>query len=234
MSSKGKKSKESTEGILESSEALQEQFSRTEQFIMNNKGLVSIAFTLLLITAAGFIGYRYYQNSQNNEAQAEMFQAVYYFEQDSLEKALLGDGNNLGFSDIVDQYGHTEAGNLANFYGGYIYLTQGKYDLALMYLEDFSSNDLIMQARAYSLIGDVYMEQSNFKEAVAHYKKAANTEANEFFTPVYLKKAAIAYENLQDLENAKNAYLQIVNEFKNSQEYNDARKHYYRLGGTEL
>jgi hypothetical protein len=43
-----------------------------------------------------------------------MFQAVYYFEADSLDKALNGDGNNLGFLEIIDEYSVTDAANLAN------------------------------------------------------------------------------------------------------------------------
>ena len=34
------------------------------------------------------------------------------------------------------------------------YLKQGKFELARLYLEDFSSSDLLIQARAYSLVGD--------------------------------------------------------------------------------
>ena len=42
-----------------------------------------------------------------------MFQAVYYFEADSLDRGLNGDGNNLGFLDIIDEYGITDAANLS-------------------------------------------------------------------------------------------------------------------------
>ena len=39
-------------------------------------------------------------------------------------------------------------------YAGVSYLKQGKFELARLYLEDFSSSDLLIQARAYSLVGD--------------------------------------------------------------------------------
>ena len=72
-----------------------------------------------------------------------MFQAIYYFEADSLDLALNGDGNKLGFKDISEEYAITQAGNLANFYAGAAYLKQGKFKLALIYLNDFSSDDLL-------------------------------------------------------------------------------------------
>jgi hypothetical protein len=56
-----------------------------------------------------------------------MFQAVRYFESDSLNLALNGDGNNLGFLQIVEDYSGTKAGNLANYYAGVIYLKQGNF-----------------------------------------------------------------------------------------------------------
>ena len=231
---KGKKKNAQQEGILESSEALQEQFSRTERFLHDNKGLVTVVLAAIVIAIGGFAGYRYYNNNLNEEAKSEMIQAQYYWEQDSLNLALNGDGNNLGFADIAYEYGSTPTGNLAYYYAGYIHLRQGNYELALDYLNDFDANDLIMQAKAYSLIGDVFMQQSNFEKAAEQYMKAANYKENKEFSPIYLQKAAIAYENLNDLESAKSAYGKIVSDFRDSKEFSDARKHFARLGGSEF
>ena len=120
-----------------------------------------------------------------------MFQAVYYFEADSLDKALNGDGNNLGFLDIADEYGITDAGNLANYYAGVSYLKQGKFELARLYLEDFSADDLLIQARAYSLVGDSYMEEEKYDDAAKYYNKAANYKPNKYFSPTYLMKRSL-------------------------------------------
>ena len=72
-----------------------------------------------------------------------MFQAVYYFEQDSLVKALNGDGNNYGFLEIIDEYGFSEAANLSHYYAGVSYLKLGNYNNAISYLNSFSSSDLL-------------------------------------------------------------------------------------------
>ena len=124
----------------------------------------------------------------------EMFQAVYYFEQDSLDLALRGDGNRFGFLDIIDEYGATKAGNLANYYAGSVYMLKGNYSSAVPFLKDFSSDDILLQARAYSLLGDAYMESDDFVTAVNYYNKAAGYKANKEFTPMYLLKAALAYK----------------------------------------
>ena len=217
----------------EDPEVLAEQISKTEQFFKDHKSLVAIIATVVVVLVGGFAGWRIYSQKQNQEAQAEMFQAQFYFEQDSLNLALRGDGNNLGFVTITQDYPNTAAGNLANFYVGAIYVKQGNYDLAKFYLQDFSSNDLLVQARAYSLLGDISMEEADYSTAIEYYNKAANYKPNKEFTPVYLKKAAVAYEKQGDLDGAKKAYKRIIDEFWDSTEYPDARKHFARLGGTE-
>ncbi|MEL7006031.1 MAG: tetratricopeptide repeat protein [Bacteroidota bacterium] len=158
-----------------------------------------------------------------------MFQAIYYFESDSLDLALQGDGNNLGFLDIIEEYGITDAANLANFYVGAAYLKQGKHKLARLYLEDFKSDDLLIQARAYSLIGDAYTELGELDNAADSYQKAADYKPNKYFTPRYLMKAAFAYEEAGDTAAAIKAYDTIIEEYWDSTEFQNAKKYRARL-----
>ena len=217
--------------ILESPEALRDSFQGAESWIeRHQKTVVAIAAGIALIVA-GYFGYSYYKDSQNAEAQREMFQAVYYFEADSLDLALNGDGNNLGFRDIIQEYKISDAANLAQYYAGVCYLKQGKWELARLYLEDFSADDLLVQARAYSLIGDTYMEEQNFEEAAKFYSKAADYKPNKFFTPSYLMKAALAFERSNQKEKAVEAYDEIINKYWDSAEFQNAKKYKALLEG---
>jgi len=233
MAVKNKKQSPENAGndLLENPEALAESFSKTEEFINNNKGLVFGLFGLLVLIIGGLFGFRGYKNSQNEQAQSDMFQAIYYFESDSLDLALEGDGNNLGFLDIIEEYGITDAANLANFYVGTAYLKQGKHKLAVLYLEDFRSDDLLVQARAYSLIGDASVELGDFSKAASSYQKAADHKPNKYFTPRYLMKAAWAYEETGDTLAAKQAYDKIIEEYWDSTEFQNAKKYRARLNG---
>lgn len=221
--------------ILESSEVLQEKVLGVEHWIESNPKIVFGVMGALLLAVGGYFGYQYYVSNQDEQAQREMFQAVRYFEKyietghDSLNVALKGDGNNLGLVDIVEDYSMTKAGNLANFYAGAIYLKQGKYKLGRLYLEDFSSTDLLVQARAYSLIGDSYMEENEFGNAASFYNKAASYEPNKFFSPVYLMKEALAYEKLNQNDKAIKVYQKIVDEYWESSEMQNAKKYKARL-----
>jgi TolA-binding protein len=223
------KKEEHKHELLENPEALKNTLVGAENWLERNPTIsIGIAAAILLVVA-GFFGFKYYKNNQNQEAQKQMFQAVYYFEQDSLDLALEGDGNNLGFKAIIDRYSMTDASNLANFYAGSCFLKKGDFKTARLYLEDFSSNDLLVQARAYSLIGDTYMEEGNFEDAAKFYSKAANHEPNKYFSPTYLMKEALAYEKLKQNDKAKEAYEKIITQFVGSPEYQNARKYKARL-----
>jgi tetratricopeptide (TPR) repeat protein len=223
MAKKGKKVEH--HDAIESPEAIAEQISRTEQFIEKHQTLLLVVLGGLALIIGGSFLYKYYLNNQNELAQDEMFQAVYYFEQDSLDLALRGDGNRYGFLDIVEEYGSTKAGNLANYYAGACYMRKGTFSSAIPFLKDFSSSDVLLQSRAYSLLGDAYMEEDNFSQAAEYYDKAASNKPNKEFTPSYLMKAALAYKLNGQNDKAIRQYDKIIEEYQNTPEYNNAKKY---------
>jgi TolA-binding protein len=223
------KKEEHKHELLENPEALKEKLAGAESWLEQNPKIVVGIAAAILIIVGGYFAFNYYKNGQNDLAQKEMFQAVYYFEADSLDKALNGDGNNLGFLEIIDEYGVTDAANLANYYAGVSYLKQGKFELARLYLEDFTASDLLIQARAYSLVGDSYMEEKKYDDAAKYYNKAANYKPNKYFSPTYLMKEALAYEKLNQNDKARETYDKIINQYWESSEYQNARKFKARL-----
>ncbi len=215
--------------LIENPQALAEKLRGAENWMERNpKAAIGILAAAVLLIG-GYFGFQYYKDNQEAEAQREMFQAVYYFEADSLDLALNGDGNNLGFINIIEDYGITNAANLANYYAGVSFLKQGKFEVARLYLEDFKSRDLLIQARAYSLIGDTYMEEDNFEQAATFYNKAANYKPNKYFSPAYLMKAALAFEKSNQEKKAIDTYDKIINEYFDSPEFQNARKFKARL-----
>lgn len=224
---KGNKKDEGIE-ILEDPNAIVE---KANEFFENKRNRVMVFGIggVLAAVVVAFAAYNYYITNQNNSAQEELFQAQFYFESDSLGLALNGDGNSFGFLEIIDTYSGTQAANLANFYAGASYLRLGDFDGAIRYLKEFSSDDYLVQARAYALIGDAYMEQDDFDNAVTYYKRASEYKPNESFTPTYLKKLAIAQEQNGSLADAAATYGKIANEYPRSTQIHDARKQKARL-----
>ena len=212
----------------------QKKFLNLKNSLKKNQNLIVGILGTIIVVLLSFSLFNYYKENQNINAQEEMFQAVYYYEQDSIVKALNGDGNNYGFLEIIDEYGFSEAANLSNFYAGSSYLKLGNYENAIKYLKSFSSSDLLIQARAYSLIGDAYVEMMDYDNAIRYFEKASSKNPNEYFTPSYLLKLALVYEQVDDLESALDCYITIINEFKDSSEFQISIKNRSRIEGLML
>ena len=227
----GKKKQKQGGDIIENPEVLAEQISKTEEFFTKNRTIVYVVTTVIAVAVAVVFGYKYYATSQDELAQVDMFQAVYYYEADSLDKALNGDGNNYGFLEIVEEYSVTKSANLSNFYIGSIYLKQGDFNSAIDYLNKFKAGDLLVQARAYSLIGDAHMELGEYQDASKAYTKAAKHNPTKEFSPIYLQKAAIAFENEGDTQSALGCYESILADFSEADQatLQNAKKHKARL-----
>lgn len=217
--------------LLENPDVLLEKLSGQDSPFVKYRNLLLGGLVVAVLAIAGFIGYRYYLDKQNQEAQSYLYPAVHYFETDSLKKALNGDGSNEGLLTLADEYSATKAGELAHFYAGVAFLKDGKYDEAIAQLKDFSANDLVVQARAYSLIGDAYLEKKDVKEAINYYKKAAEYKPNKYFTPVYLMKLAAAYELDKDYQAAIGAYDEIITTYFDASEAANAKKYKSKLEG---
>jgi predicted negative regulator of RcsB-dependent stress response len=228
---KTKKASEVEYELLEKPEEIASRLERGEAFVKKNSKLFGGILIVGILLIAGILYFQIDKQNKNEKAQAEMFQAVYYFEQDSTDFALNGDGSNPGFLRIIDQYGGTDASNLAHFYVGSIYLSEGQFQKAVDHLKKFSADDYFVQARAYALLGDAYLELENTKDAISAYKKAVDHKENKFFAPRYLNKLAIAYEEAGDIENAIKTYGIIEEKYFESFEFTNARKHKARLEG---
>jgi tetratricopeptide (TPR) repeat protein len=196
--------------------------------LVKNRTLLIVAGALVL-AGLGVGGFYFYKQYQDKEAQVLLSPPVFYFEADSLKKALNGDGVNDGVQDVADNYSLTKAGNLADFYTGVTLLKQAKYDEAIEYLKKFSSDDLIIQARAYCLIGDAYSEKKEVREAIKYYKLASEYKPNKFFTPPYLMKLALVQEESKDYAGAIASYNTIAEKYFDSGEAINARKYKARL-----
>jgi len=219
--------------VLENPDALADRLTHTEEYVKKNRNILLGIVGAIALAIAGAFFYFSHKTTQESDAQKDMFQAVYYFEQDSLAKALNGDGQNMGLLKVADEYSGTKAANLAHFYIGVAYLKQGKFKEALDHLEDFSSDDLLLQARAYCLQGDAKMELNQPKEAAELYLKAANYKGNKYFSPQYLMKAGLALELSKDYQGALDVYNKIVNDYSDAPEAMDAKKYRARAEGLK-
>lgn len=207
-----------------------QSFTRAERFFEENRKSITVIAVALFAIVGGYFAYLYfYLQPLEKEAQQEMFWAQQYFEQDSLNLALKGDGMHYGFLDVAAEYSGTKAGNLANYYAGISYLNLGQYDNAIALLDEFDSNDPILSVVAVGAIGDAFLELDQPKEALDYYKRAVSGEKNRFIVPFYLLKAGMLAEQNGNTKAALGFYQRIKKEFPDSREATDIDKYIARI-----
>jgi TolA-binding protein len=146
-----------------------------------------------------------------------------------MDVALNGDGVNKGFKTIADKYSGTKSGALASFYIGVIELNKGNFAEAAKRFNEYDTDAFLVQARAYSLAGDAYAEQGKYDEAIDYYIKASENETNKYFTPDYLLKLALTYEEAKKDADAVLTYEKILKEYPNYSMVDDVKKFLARL-----
>jgi len=210
--------------------AVEEAFSKTEQFIEKNQKIILIVVGALIVVVLGYFGFkRLYLAPREKDAQTQMFMAEKYFEMDSLNKALKGDGNYLGFLNIIDDYKFTKSANLSHYYAGICYLKKGEFQNAIDQLSDFSSGDELVGPMAIGALGDAYMEMNNTDKAIGYYLKAADKRKNDLTSPVFLMKAGMAYELEGKNAEALKTYTRIKTEFARTNEGREVDKYIARV-----
>jgi tetratricopeptide (TPR) repeat protein len=222
--------KNKAEGSTEQLESVESALTRTERFIEENQKILSIIAGAIIVIVAIYLGIkRFYIKPLEKEAQSQIFVAESYFERDSFNLALNGDGNNYGFIDVINEYGITPTGNLAKYYAGVSYLNIGQYEEAIKYLKKYKPKDKIVGAISYGATGDAYMQLGETQKAIKYYLKAAHYNKNKFTSPIYLMKAGYAFESLKEYKDALRVYKEIKNEFPESTEGRNIDKYITRV-----
>ena len=226
-------SKEKKVQANENLKEVEHALTTAELFFEKNAKIISIVFGAAVVVALLLLAtHRFYTIPHETKAREQIFTAEQYFEKDSFNLALNGDGNYPGVLDIIDNYGRTPAGKLARYYAGISYLHLGKYKEAINFLEDFKTDDLLLKPVATGAIGDAYAELGNKEKALKYYVEAAEMKANSFTTPIYLLKEGRMLESMGNKEKALALYKTIKDKYGDSNEGRLVEKYIARLTAT--
>lgn len=207
-----------------------ESISSVERFFEENGKALSTAAIALFVIVGGYIAYlKFYQEPRELEAQNEIYHAQQLFEADSLRQAVEGFNGHAGFLTVAADYSGTKVGEMANYYAGISYLRLGEYDNAIRLLDDFSTDDPILEVVATGSIGDAFLELNQSEEALDYYEKASSVNSNDFVVPFYLLKAGMLAENLAKNEEALKFYQRIKTEFPDSRQAADIERYTARV-----
>ena len=208
---------------------VEQALGKTEQYIEDNKNSLMIIIGAIVGIILIFKAYQnFYIAPLEEEAQIEAYMAELYFQKDSFNLALNGDGQYAGFLDVADDYSSTKIGKLAHYYAGLCYLHTGDYENAIEYLEDFSSDDIIISSLAIGCTGDAYMELGDRDNAKEAYEDAVENSSNGVTAPRYMMKLAMIHELNGDYSDALDIYKTIKEEYKDSREASGIEKYISR------
>jgi predicted negative regulator of RcsB-dependent stress response len=171
-----------------------------------------------VVAIGGYFAYQWSQKDKlEQEAQAAMITSLVYYEQDSAMKAINGDGQNPGLIEVVDEYGSTNAGNLARYFLGTAYLKVNNLEEGIATLEDYKKGSSMVSTASYGALGYAYEQKGEFEEAAKQYLEAAhNPEDNMYSTPLYLMHAARNLESANKPEEALKLYQEVKEKYPTS------------------
>jgi predicted negative regulator of RcsB-dependent stress response len=206
---------------------------RAKDFWAKYGKITLIIATAIIILGGGWLAYKYLIVAPKEQKAADsIWKAQDYFAQDSLDKALKGDGQYPGFEKIASQYKGTDAGELANFYTGVIALKQGDNTKAIKYLKAFNTNSGAVQARTYKLLGDAYANAGKNSDALSSYKKAASEfQKDKVNSSNYLMIAAyFADKVMNNKKEAEELYKEVKQKYSGTQASDEADKYLAQMG----
>ena len=205
-----------------------EALSKTEKFFDTYKNhIIYGTAAIIAVVVAVMLFHNFVTLPAQQEAMAQTYTAEQYFRNGDFEKALDGDGNALGFNQIISDYG-TKAGEAVYFYAGVCELQLGNWESAIKYLQAYNGKDAILAARAQACIGDAYVGLEDYSKALGYFEKAAATIDN-MFAAGYLLKAGVVAEKLGENAKALSFYEKIKDQYPQSMEAYDIDKYIGRI-----
>ncbi len=209
-------------------ENIEQTVSATEQFYNENKKTIWTVVAAVLVVGLGILAYhKFIYQPKCVEAMQQTYPAEMNFQNGEYALALSGDGNNLGFEDIIAEYG-TKSGKAVYLYAGICEFQLGNYEEALSYLKKYKGKEPILAARAKACEGDAYVALGDYAAAVRSYKAAVDC-ADNVFAAGYLVKEASALEALGRNDEALACYKAVREDYPQSIEAYDIDKYIARI-----
>ncbi len=193
-------------------------FQASQWFEENSKYVYGGLAALVIIAAAGW-----FYISSSGEAQkmasVEFLRASRAFDEGRIQSAMTQ------FQDVVNNYGQSDYGVLSRFFLAKCHYLQNDYEKALEQYQAFLDKYSGIDHFKVSALGGVAASQEQLgqhESAANTFIKAANEYPESFYASQYLLRAARNYEIAEQKDKAVALYEQIIDDYPDSQEKNEA------------
>lgn len=195
--------------------------NKSEAFFEKNKKAIIGAVVALVVIILGVFAYNtYYAGPREDKASTQLAKAQDLFAQEDFAKA------STEFTKIINDFGGTDAANLANLYLGLCYANQDKWADAVKYLDAFSTkDDAMVSPAAMAALGNAYANNGDVDKAVSALKKAASmadkksaNDANYSLSATFLIQAAQLLESQDKNDEALKIYNDVKAKYVNAQQ----------------
>ena len=184
-------------------------YVKTTGFYYENKKYVNYAIVGLLVLAGALVVINNNRRANNEKAGAELSRVISVMDAapadpGTLRAAIDGKPEQglMGLKAIVENYGGTEAGELANYYLAGAYYRIGDYANALEHYDDYSAGDRLLDAGARAGEAACHEALRHYSEAADLYEDAARMNPDGVTAPEYLNSAARCYAAAGQREEA--------------------------------
>ena len=191
-------------------------YARAVGFYEENRNLVYGVLAALVVVILLIAGYAWMQSNKQAEAQVELGAILPAYEAGNYVAALDGTETAAGLLAVADEYGSTDAGNLAHYYAADALFRLGRYDEALEHFQAFDKGNNLVSASAFAGEAAIYEIQGTFDRAGDYYKRAAEQFESAITAPDYLLRAGEAYEQAGAYGEAQAVYETIRDDYPES------------------
>ena len=210
-------------------------YYKAKELFNQYQGKVLIGVGVLIVIIVGIVLMKQNSEKNNLKANALLAKVMPIYEANQFKEAI--EGKKLesisGLKQIVDDYGSTDAGEMAKLYLANSYYYLSEFDNALKYYKDFSGAGDDFKSAAYAGIASCYETKKEYKDAADYFKKASSVSKSNAQNPEYLLKAGINFISANQNNDAKELFLKIKEDYKTSIVAYEVDKYLAIVGGKD-
>jgi tetratricopeptide (TPR) repeat protein len=192
-------------------DALVSTYVKATTFYETNKRTISIGVTALVIAVFAAVLYLKNRADNNEKALTQLGSVFQLYDEGQYQTAIDGvpERNIQGLKAIVENFGNSRGGELAEFYLANAYFNTGKYAEALKAFEDCSPPDELLEVSRLAGIGACHEAMGNHAKAAQYFERAGTKSAKDINAAENLNNAARNYGQAGEKDKAIELYKRI-------------------------